>query len=172
MLPRVAHRQWTLSLPMGLRFHVVKQPGLLKRLEGRLVHALWRLQRATARRLGHEGTLTGGAVCFWQYFGSSLQLTPHLHLLVPEALWRVDGAEVPLPPPSDDDVTAVLHRVLRLARKDFEDVDVPFLRRRLRGPAAARPSDAAAARLAEAARATPRDGARLQSPRGHRRPRE
>ena len=126
VLPRVAHRQWTLSLPMTLRFHVVKQPGLLKRLEGRLVHALWRLQRATARRLGHEGTLAGGAVCFWQYFGSSLQLTPHLHLLVPEALWRVDGAVVPLPPPSDDDVTAALHRVLRLARKDFEDVDVPF----------------------------------------------
>jgi hypothetical protein len=91
VLPRVAHRQWTLSLPMALRFHVVKQPALLKRLEVRLVRAVWRLQRATARRLGHEGTLTGGAVCFWQYFGSSLQLTPHLHLLVPEALWRVDG---------------------------------------------------------------------------------
>jgi hypothetical protein len=59
---------------MALRFHVVKQPGLLKRLEGRLVHALWRLQRATARRLGHEGTHTRGAVCFWQYFGSSPQL--------------------------------------------------------------------------------------------------
>jgi hypothetical protein len=49
---------------MALRFHVVKKPGLLKRLEGRLVHALWRLQRATARRLRHQGTLTDGAVCF------------------------------------------------------------------------------------------------------------
>lgn len=126
VLPRVAHRQWTLSLPMALRFHVVKQPALLKQLEVRLVRAVWRLQRATARRLGHEGTLSGGAVCFWQYFGSSLQLTPHLHLLAPEALWRVDGVEVPLPPPSEDEVAAVLHRVLRLARDAFADGDVPF----------------------------------------------
>jgi hypothetical protein len=105
---------------------VVKQPGLLKRLETRLVKAVWRLQRATARRLGHEGRLAGGAVCFRQYFGSSLQLTPHLHLLVPEAVWRVDGAVVPVPPPSDADVASVLQRVLRLAQRDFADADAPF----------------------------------------------
>ncbi|MEW5740829.1 MAG: transposase zinc-binding domain-containing protein [Myxococcota bacterium] len=64
-LPRVAHRQWTLSLPMALRFHVVKRPALLKRLEVRLVRAVWRLQRATSRRLGHEGTLTGPASSSW-----------------------------------------------------------------------------------------------------------
>ncbi|MEW5740411.1 MAG: hypothetical protein AB1938_15890 [Myxococcota bacterium] len=50
-----------------MRFHVVKRPALFKRLEVRLVRAVWQLQRATARRLGHEGTLTGGAACFWQY---------------------------------------------------------------------------------------------------------
>ncbi len=50
----------------------------------------------------------------------------HLHLLVPEALWRVDGAVVPVPPPSDADVTAVLHRVLRLAQRDFANADAPF----------------------------------------------
>jgi hypothetical protein len=36
------------------------------------------------------GELFGGAVVFAQYFGSSLQLTPHLHVLVPEgtsAIW-------------------------------------------------------------------------------------
>ena len=37
VLPRVAHRQWTLSLPMSVRFLVVKKPKLLKRLEVRLV---------------------------------------------------------------------------------------------------------------------------------------
>ena len=52
---------------MALRFHVVKRPALLKRLEVRLVRAIGRLQRANARRLGHEGALTGGAVCVWQY---------------------------------------------------------------------------------------------------------
>ncbi|MDP2274125.1 MAG: transposase zinc-binding domain-containing protein, partial [Archangium sp.] len=62
-LPRVAHRQWTLSLPMEVRFQVVKQPALLKRLEVRLVQAVWRHQRATAKRLGAGGPLRGGGVC-------------------------------------------------------------------------------------------------------------
>ena len=122
-LPRVRHRQWTLSLPMAARFHVVKQPALLKRLEVRLVQAVWRHLRATARRLGTRGVLRGGAVCFWQYFGSSLQLTPHLHLLVPEALWTDEGEVVPLPAPDDEEVTAVLARVLRQARRDWASLD-------------------------------------------------
>ena len=67
VLPRVAHRQWTLSLPFRVRFEVVKRPQLLKRLEVRLVKALWRWQRGDAKRLGVEGRLSGGALCFWQW---------------------------------------------------------------------------------------------------------
>ena len=48
----------------------VKQPKLLKRLEVRLVKAVWRWQRGEARRHGARGALTGGGVCFWQWFGS------------------------------------------------------------------------------------------------------
>ena len=40
------------------------QPALLKRLEVRLVQAVWRHQRATAKRLGARGPLGGGGVCF------------------------------------------------------------------------------------------------------------
>ena len=47
----------TLSLPMSVRWAVVKKPALLKRLAVRLVKAVWRLQRATARRLGGEARL-------------------------------------------------------------------------------------------------------------------
>ena len=99
MLPRVAHRQWTLSLPFLVRFTVVKRTKLLKRLEVRLVKSVWRWQRGEARRHGAFDALTGGGVCFWQWFGSSLQLTPHLHLLVPEAVWEEDGTVVPVPRP-------------------------------------------------------------------------
>ena len=53
-------------------------------LEGRLVKAVWLLQRAKARTLGREGRLHGGGVCFWQWLGSSRQLTPHLRLFLPE----------------------------------------------------------------------------------------
>ena len=50
--------------------------------EVRLVKAVWRWQRGAARRHGAKGALTGAGVCFWQWFGSQIQLTPHLHLLV------------------------------------------------------------------------------------------
>ena len=126
LLPKVAHRQWTLSLPFPARFPVVKQPKLLKRLEVRLVRAVWRWQRREAKRLGVEGRLRGGAVCFWQWFGSHLQLTPHLHLLVPEALWTAEGELVELPPPSDEDVARVLHRALTLAKRDWRQLDAAW----------------------------------------------
>jgi hypothetical protein len=123
VLPHVAHRQWTLSLPFSVRFNVVKKPKLLKRLEVRLVKAVWRWQRAEARRHGATGPLTGAGICFWQWFGSSLQLTPHLHLLVPEAVWQADGTVVLVAPPGDADVARILARVMREARKDWADLE-------------------------------------------------
>ena len=66
---------------------MVKKPQLLKRLEVRLVRAVWRWQRREARRRGVTAPLRGGAVVFTQWFGSMLQLTPHLHVVVPEAQW-------------------------------------------------------------------------------------
>ena len=42
--------------------------------------------------------------------GECLQLTPHLHCLVPESMWTTTGEEV----------VAVLRRVLTLARRAFE----------------------------------------------------
>ena len=131
LLPHVGHRQWTLSLPFGLRFQVVKKPELLKRLEVRLVRAVWRWQRREARKHGVTARLRGGAVVFTQWFGSMLQLTPHLHVLVPEAQWKTKpvtstGEAVEVAPPSDDDVAAVLARVLRQARKDFGEADAAW----------------------------------------------
>ena len=126
VLPRVAHRQWTLSLPFSVRFNVVKKPQLLKRLEVRLVKAVGRWQRSEARRHGATGTLTGGGVCFVQWFGSSLQLTPHLHLLSAEALWQEDGTVVPVAPPGDEDVARILARVLREAKKDWAELEAAW----------------------------------------------
>jgi Putative transposase len=57
---------------------------------------------------------------------STLQLTPHLHALLPEALWTSTGELVELPAPDDADVAGILGRVLRQARKDFSDADAPW----------------------------------------------
>ncbi len=59
VLPRVARRQWTLSLPMAVRFLVVTKPKLLERLEVRLVKAVGRWQRSEARRHGATGAFSG-----------------------------------------------------------------------------------------------------------------
>jgi hypothetical protein len=123
VLPRVGYRQWTLTLPRGLRWVVLKQPGLLRAVERRLVRAVWRWQRARAKRLGYRGALHGGAVGFLQLFGGALQLTPHLHVLLPEVQWDAGGAPVLLPPPEDEDVEAVLHRLLRQLRARFAAVE-------------------------------------------------
>jgi hypothetical protein len=115
----VGYRQWTLTLPRALRWVVRTQPGVVREVERRLVRAVWRWQRAQARRLGVTGPLHGGAVGFLQLFGSGLQLTPHLHILLPEGLWGDDGEWVALPPPEDDELEAVLHRLLRQLRATF-----------------------------------------------------
>jgi hypothetical protein len=122
-LPFVAHRQWTLSLPRALRLVVVKRPALLKRVERALVKAVWRWQRAEAKRLGAVGRQVGGAVAMTQWFGSALQLTPHLHVLVPEAVWDATGTVTALPPPSDEEVRKVVQRVVCQVRAAFTEVD-------------------------------------------------
>lgn len=119
-LPRVGHRQWTLSLPWTLRLAVAKQPKLLKRIEKALVRAVWRWQRRVAKHLGISNRLVGGAVAFVQWFGSNLQLTPHLHVLIPDALWNKEndgeGGAQELPPPTDEEVESVLRRILTQLR--------------------------------------------------------
>ena len=125
VLPVVAHRQWTLSLPFTLRHAVVKRPWLLKRLEVRLVKAIWRHQRRLAAVQG-PGFVNGGAVCFTQWFGSRLQLTPHLHLLVPTVMWAANGDFVELGAPDEAAVAAVLKRTLLQARKDWANAEEAF----------------------------------------------
>ncbi len=76
-------------------------PAILKRIEHRLVHAIWRWQQPPTE--------------------------PHLHILVPEALWRVDDASPICPPaPSDDDVVCILKCTLRLTAKDLVDMKTAF----------------------------------------------
>jgi hypothetical protein len=85
---------------------------------GLFVRALFAFQRRTARRLGVARPLTG-AVAFVQRFGSALQLTPHLHVLVPEAVFEEVGESAlrlhPLPPPTDAEVERLAITVARRA---------------------------------------------------------
>ncbi len=55
--------------------------------------------RCARPKAGSVGPLGGGAVVVTQWFGSSLQVTPHLHGRVAEALWTPGGELVELPAP-------------------------------------------------------------------------
>ncbi len=134
VLPRAPYRQWTLSLPMPLRFCPASDSRLLSEVLGLFVRALVAFQRRTALRLGVSRPLTG-AVAFVQRFGSALQLTPHFHVLVPEAVFEeVHEAELrlhPLPRPTDAEVETLAVTVarrtlaLRRARGILEEEAVP-----------------------------------------------
>ena len=78
-----------------------------------------------------------GSVTFVQRFGSALQLNVHFHLLAPEGVFTADGAFVPLPPPDDEDVRALLEASLHrlhalLDRWDLEALGALCLRMRWR----------------------------------------
>ncbi|HUM10293.1 MAG TPA: transposase zinc-binding domain-containing protein [Myxococcaceae bacterium] len=123
VLPRAPYRQWTLSFPMPVRFCLARDARLLSEVLGLFVRALFTFQRRTARRLGVARPLTG-AVAFVQRFGSALQLTPHFHVLVPEAVFEeLDEGELrlhPFPRPTDAEVktlaVTVARRTLALLR--------------------------------------------------------
>jgi hypothetical protein len=125
LLPKVAFRQWTLSVPFALRFLLVKEPKLLRRVERRLVEAVFRWQRGRAKGLGGRGKRLGGAVSFLQLFSSSLGLAPHVHLLGVEGVWN-DGVFMELPPPSPEEVEGVLERCLAQLLPDFESRQVTW----------------------------------------------
>jgi hypothetical protein len=125
VLPRVPFRQWTVTVPFAVRFLLVKEPKLLRKVERRMVEAIFRWQRHRAKELGATGKRAGGAVCFTQVFGSAFQLQPHVHGLVAEGVWN-DGVFMELPPPSPEEVEGVLERALAQLLPDFESRGVAW----------------------------------------------
>jgi hypothetical protein len=125
VLPGVTYRQWTLSVPFALRFTLVKEPKLLRVVERCLTRAIFRWQRKRAKQSGVTEKLQCGSVSFVQLFSSALTLQPHLHLLVPQGCWR-GGAFVELPSPSQEEVEAVLARLLAQAQRTFEALEATW----------------------------------------------
>lgn len=126
VLPTTPHRQWTLSFPIQLRYLLARDSALLSEVLGVFMRALFNFQRKAARRLGIKRPHVG-ALAFLQRFGSALQLTPHFHVLLPEAVFEeVSGASPAvrawlLRGPNDAEVTTLLRtvalRVVKLLRK-------------------------------------------------------
>ncbi len=114
MLPVAPYRLWTLSLPWSIRLRVVRDPKLLTNVLQVLLRTVFAYQRRRARKMGITDPQTG-SVSFIQLFGSILQLTPHAHSWIPDGVFAHSDEGTlrfhRLPPPTDDDVEALLTRI-------------------------------------------------------------
>jgi Putative transposase len=130
VLPPVPVRQWVLSLPRRVRFLAARRPDLASRLLDVFTRAVFAWQRRSARRLGAAGPRTGGVTAI-QRFGGALNLNLHFHTLIPDGVFVAKGdgpaRYFPIPQPRDEDVAAILTRVVRRAAKVIvgfdEDLD-------------------------------------------------
>ncbi len=136
ILPHVPIRQWVLSLPHRLRYLLAWDHELCRDVLAVYARALLSFQRRRARRRGlRDGR--SGCVTVIQRFGGGLNLNVHFHTLVFDGVFteREDGALHfrPLPPPTDEDVGAVLAaiyvRVCRLLRRRGFDATAADLSR-------------------------------------------
>ena len=120
VLPAVPVRQWVLSFPRRLRFLAARHPALASRLLAIFTRAVFAWQRRVARRRGVGDPRTGGVTAV-QRSGSAINLNVHFHTLVPDGVFALDGDRparfVSLPPPGDEDLAAILRRVIRRTAK-------------------------------------------------------
>jgi len=126
VLPAVPVRQWVLSFPRRVRFLAARHPSLASRLLDLFTRAVFAWQRRVARRLGVAEPRTGGVTAV-QRFGGAINLNVHFHTLVPDGVFDLQGDGpahfVTIPPPSDDEVAAILKRFVRRAAKALGGYD-------------------------------------------------
>ncbi len=129
VLPAVPVRQWVLSCPRRVRFLAARHPALASRLLDLFTRAIFAWQRRCARRLGAADPRTGGVTAV-QRFGGALNLNVHFHTLLPDRIFLLDGDGparfVPLPPPPDEHLAAILERVVRRTARalvGYEDLE-------------------------------------------------
>ena len=93
VLPRVPVRQFVLSFPYEIRYRLAWDGELVAAVLRVFLRVVGRWYRQQAKALGYtEGRC--GSVTFVQRFGSSLNVNPHVHVLMLDGIY-VDGAAGP-----------------------------------------------------------------------------
>jgi hypothetical protein len=119
VLPRVQFRQWVLSVPKRVRWHLRHKPEVVSGLLTVFLRAV-----ETTIRQRSPGAPAGaryGAVAFVHRFGSYLNSHVHFHVLVTDGVFSADA-----------DGGAVFHPALDLGREDFAAVQAKMRKRGLR----------------------------------------
>ena len=109
VLPRVPYRQWVLSVPKRVRWHLREKPEVISGLLKVFLRAV-----ETTIRQQSSGAPPGarfGAVAFVHRFGSYLNSHVHFHILVTDGVFSDDG-----------DGGAEFHPAVELDGADFQAV--------------------------------------------------
>jgi len=114
VLPQAPYRQWVLTFPWELRFHLAMDGKLLSELRTAFLRMVFAWQRRRGRELGLRGG-EAGAITFTQRFGGILNLNPHFHSILPDGLF-VPGPDgtvgfEPLPAPTDAEIRRLAERL-------------------------------------------------------------
>jgi hypothetical protein len=131
-LPELPYRQFVISFPWTMRFALAFHPKFLTRVFRTFVRSLFSWYRLRGRRLGiNPGN--PGAILLIQKQGSAINVNPHGHLVAADGLFvspdetRTVDFE-PLPPPSNEELQALLDRVasrtIALYQKTYGPDDV------------------------------------------------
>jgi hypothetical protein len=125
VIPRVPVRQWVVTFPRRVRWHLARDPKLATQALDVVLRVLFGWQRREARRRGidfgapsRSQSARSAAVSFLQRFGSSLELNLHAHMLLPDGVFARPGGDPDarpkfheLPPPTDADVARLLAKI-------------------------------------------------------------
>jgi len=119
VLPRVPFRQWVLSVPKRVRWHMREKPEVVSGL----LRVFLRAVETTIRQRSPDAPPGArfGAVAFVHRFGSYLNSHIHFHVLVTDGVFSSDG-----------DGGAVFHPALDLDTADFGTVQTKMRKRGLR----------------------------------------
>jgi hypothetical protein len=118
LLPKCRYRQWTATFPWHIRYLMAKDHKLITALGRVVTKAIFAFQRKQAKRAGIPTQRAKcAALALWQRFGSALNSNCHPHVLVPDAVFVLTGGQqlevVELPPPTDEQLGRILHKIAR-----------------------------------------------------------
>jgi hypothetical protein len=134
VIPRVAVRQWVLTVPHGLRAKLAYDPSLTTVVLRHLIAAVSSWLRGRARRLRIRGALKTGSVTAIQRFNSSLDVSPHFHVLFLDGVYSLSAGKAPVfhptPAPTDEDVARVVASVFRRLERKLTDREPSARQRR------------------------------------------
>ena len=121
VLPPVALRQWVLSVPRRLRWHLHHQPGALDTALRILLDAIERHLRTQCDGAGPNAR--GRAVAFIHRFVSALNAHTYFHVCAMDGLFEPDGEGVSFhaaPAPSPGDIAAVQIAIRQRTLRAFQ----------------------------------------------------